>query len=83
MTQRERKDKRVALALTAEINERLITLAKVEGKPPAVVAREIVTDYLLSHANEISEAQKAADAYHASLKKIQDRRISLFDDEDN
>lgn len=82
MTQRVKRDKRVMLSLTNEVNDRLLTLAKIERKPPAVVAREIIIDYLESRKDKIDEAQRAADAYHASLKNLRSyEQLSIFPEE--
>ena len=80
---RERREKRVAISLTTNLHTRLVSLSKITGKPPAVVARDILTDYLDTRAEEIAEAQKAAEAYHASLKKLRYRQPSLFSEEDS
>ncbi len=78
---KERREKRVAISLTQDLHTRLVSLAKITGKPPAVVVREILTDYLDTRAEEITEAQKAAEAYHTSLKNLRYRQPSLFSEE--
>ncbi len=79
---KERRLKRVMVSLTDTEFNQLTTLAKVEAKPPAVVVREILADYLVTHKKKIDEALLAADAYHASLKNLS-RQISLFTEDDS
>ena len=70
--------KRIALTMTIGDYNRLVTFANVTGKPPAVAARNILIEYLDNHAQDIDEAQKAAATYHAALKNLNTRAISLF-----
>ena len=76
--EKDRRTKRIMVSLTDTEKFQLMTLAKVAGKPAAVIAREILTDYLSTHKNEIEEADRAADAYHASLKTLRFSQTSLF-----
>lgn len=77
-----RREKRIALTLTTGDYNRLVTFAKVTGKLPAVAARNILIEYLDSHAQDIDEAQKAAATYQAALKNLNAHTISLFSEED-
>lgn len=61
--------------------DRLVALAKVTGKLPAVVVRNIVIEYLDAHAKDIDEAQKAAATYQAALQSLNTRTFSLFEEE--
>lgn len=74
-----RREYRVALALDDDTMNQLNKLADARSKKIAVICREIIQDYLDSHATEIDEAQIAAQAYRESLKKL--RPVSLFNDE--
>ena len=73
LTDKPVKEKRVALSLDKSLNERLATLARLEGKPPAVLAREILRNYLDSRAQLIEEAKQAEAAYQQSLEQIRDQ----------
>ena len=73
-----RREKRIALTLTIGDYNRLVTFANVTGKPPAVAARNILIEYLDTHEKDIDEAQRAAANYHAALKNLNTRAISLF-----
>lgn len=66
----EKKKYRVALSLTQELNANLVTLSKLEGKKPAVLVRDILSEYLSTRHAEIIEAQKADEAYQRSLEMI-------------
>ena len=80
--EKDRRTNRLMLSLTADEHNQLDTLAKVIGKPPAVVVREILTDFLSTRSKEIAEANRAAAAYHASIKNLNVRQTSLFTEED-
>ena len=67
------KEKRIGLALDKALNERLVTLARIEGKPPAAFAREILRNYLDERAKFIEEAKQAEAAYQQSLEQIRDQ----------
>lgn len=73
-----RREKRIALTLTQGEYERLVAFAKVTGKLPAVAARNIMNEYLDAHAHNIHEAERAAATYHAALRNLNTRSISLF-----
>lgn len=81
--EKDRRTNRLSVSLNDADNLQLMTLAKVVGKPPAVVVREILIDYLSSHKEEIDEAQRAADAYHASLNFLRPRQLVLFPEEES
>ena len=73
-----RREKRIAITLTFGDYNRLVTFANVTGKPPAVAARNVLISYLDAHEKDIQEAQRAAANYHAALKNLNARAISLF-----
>lgn len=81
--EKDRRTNRLMVSLTDAENFQLTRLAKVVNKPTAVVVREILTDYLDVHKDEIDEADRAADAYHASLKNLRPRQTMLFALEDS
>lgn len=81
--EKDRREKRMMVSLTDAEKFQLMRLAKVVGKPPAVVVREILTDYLATNKDEIDEADRAADAYHASLQNLRPRQTVLFALEDS
>lgn len=66
--------KRVNLSLTPDLYCELVALSAVKGKEPAKFAREILADYFSKHAEEISEAKKAGEAYQKNIAEI--RRMS-------
>ena len=80
--EKDRRTNRLMLSLTDDEHNQLWTLAKVIGKPPAVVVREILTDFLSTRSKEIAEANRAAAAYHASIKNLHVRQTSLFAQEE-
>ena len=80
--EKDRRTKRIMVSLTGTEYFQLTTLAKVAGKLPAVIAREILTDYLSAHKEEIEAADRAADAYQKSLKPLRLRQTSLFPEEE-
>ena len=81
--EKDRRESRLMVSLTDAENFQLTRLAKVIGKPTAVVVREILMDYLDAHKDEIDEADRAANAYHASLKNLRPRQTVLFALEDS
>jgi len=66
-------DKRLGVSLDASLHTALLTLARLEGKPPAVKARQILAEYLDARADIIAQAQKADDDYQRALADIRDR----------
>ena len=76
-----RREKRIALTMTIGDYNRLVTFAKVTGKPPAVAARNILIEYLDTHAQDIDAATRAAANYQAALKNLNTRTVSLFSEE--
>lgn len=64
------KEKRVALSLTADLNDRLVTLARLKGVAPAVFARKILSDYLDEHNDLITKVKQAETTYQESLNRI-------------
>ena len=81
--EKDRRESRLMVSLTDAEKFQLTRLAKVIGKPTAVVVREILMDYLDAHKDEIDEADRAANAYHASLKNLRPRQTVLFALEDS
>lgn len=73
------ESKRITVTFSPAVNEKLERLAKVEGKKTAVVAREILIDFLETHDKEIEEAQKAHATYSTIMKKLHSSQQSLFD----
>ena len=67
---KNRRQRRLALALTQEDYDRLEVLAKVTGSLPAVVVRNVLVEYLDTHADEISEAQKAIAIYQSAIQNL-------------
>lgn len=53
------KSGRVKLSLTQANYAKLFALAKLDGKPAAVIVREVVEEYLASRAADISDTQAA------------------------
>lgn len=81
--EKDRRTNRLMVSLNDAENFQLTRLAKVVGKPTAVVVREILTDYLFTHKDEIEAADRAADAYHASLRTLRSRQTVLFPEEES
>lgn len=81
--EKDRCTNRLMLSLTDADNAALTRLAKVLSKPTAVVVREIVTAYLDVHKDEIDEAYRTVDAYHALLKNLRPRQAALFAPEES
>lgn len=75
---KENCTRRMALTLKPTDYDRLVTLAKVTGKLPAVAAREILIRYLDRHSADVEEAQKAAAQYQVALQALNAKQISLF-----
>lgn len=81
--EKDLRNRRLMVSLTDAEKFQLTRLAKVVKKPIAVVVREILTDYLDVHKDEIDEADRAADAYYTSLKNLRPRQTVLFALEDS
>lgn len=73
------KRNRVALTLSDSLTERLYILAEIEGKKPTTVARNIVADFLETHAKEIEEAQQAHITYSSIMKNLHSKQSAMFD----
>lgn len=71
--EKPKKEKRVALSLSSELNSNLVILARLEGLPPAVLARKILSEYLDARADVIEMAKKADNDYQYSLEKIRNQ----------
>lgn len=65
-----KKDRRVVLSLTPDQHARLVALADIEGKPAAVIVRELMESYMQTRAADIDKALKADAVYQESLKEI-------------
>ncbi len=65
-----KQDKRVAIAIPADLNEKLTGLARLEGKTTAAFARKVLTEYVDSRSDVLEEALKANAAYQQSLEQI-------------
>lgn len=65
-----KKDKRVSICLTPDLDEKLVALANFKGERPAVLARKILTEYFDANADKIKEAMKVANAYQQSLEEL-------------
>ncbi|MBQ6131609.1 MAG: hypothetical protein IJL12_04645 [Selenomonadaceae bacterium] len=78
LTEKPKREKRLGLALTKTEWEDLSVLSKLTGKTAAVLAREILAEYLIARADVIQEARQADNAYQASLKDLRDKNSALL-----
>lgn len=81
--EKENHTRKIAIGLKPSDYSRLEVLAKTIGKPPAVTVRDIIVQYLDTHADDIIKAQEAASAYNNAMMILNGKnQISLFNDDD-
>lgn len=68
------ENKRVMLSIPADSYEKLAALAQVEGKQPAKLARQILTEYLDNRKDDVAAAVQFVNDYQKSLEVFQQQR---------
>lgn len=68
--------KRVALSVPPELNQKLSALAAVRGCATSVLTRQILTEYLEKHEDEVKEATELVSKYRASIEEYRAGKTS-------